>query len=384
MSADVGRAARPETGIEAAVPGGGAGSDPRPPIPAKPRQSLLARVARHPSTVPVAAVVLALLIGAGIIAAAGYSPITAYSAILTGALDPGNVDYTISTWGYILGMALAAAIPLRMGEFNLGGNGQLALGGIVAAVVAGQPGLPGPLAVVAALVAAIVIGALFSAIAAPLATRFGVPVIISTLMLAPVGVAIASFLVRYPLADPGSPVAQTPAVPAGAQLLPLGDLRYTNVGLLILIAALVVFWLVDTRTSVGFELRVAGVNRTFAAYGGLRAGRLTLGSMAFAGAAAGLVGAVIVLSPPYRFIDGALISPGYTTAGMAAAFLAGGRPSLLPVTVALFTILQVGGPAMQRDAGIPGQLSEVIQGVVIIVLALRTVIARVQAGRRES
>lgn len=348
------------------------------------RSNLLARAARHPSTVPIAAVVLALLIGAGIIAAAGYSPVTAYSAILTGALDPGNLDYTISTWGYILGMALAAAIPLRMAEFNLGGNGQLALGGIVAVVVASLPGLPGPVAVVAALVAAVVVGAAFSAIAAPLATRFGVPVIISTLMLAPVGVAIASFLVRYPLAEPGSPVAQTPTVPVAAQLLPLGELRYTNVGLLILIAALVLFWFVDTRTSVGFELRVAGTNRTFAAYGGLRAGRLTLGSMSFAGAAAGLVGAVIVLSPPYRFIDGALISPGYTTAGMAAAFLAGGRPALLPVTVALFTILQVGGPAMQRDAGIPGQLSTVIQGVVIVVLALRTVIARVQAGRGDS
>lgn len=337
-------------------------------------------VLRHPVIVPVGAVALALVVGAVIIGLAGYDPGIAYIAIVQGALDPGSLDYTLATWSYILGMAIAAAIPLRMGEYNLGGNGQLAVGGVVAAIVAGQASLPGPVALMAALGTAAIVGAAFAAIAVPVATRFGVPVIISTLLLSPVGVAVASFLVRYPFADPGTPVAQSQTVPEAARLGALGDLRYTNVGILVIVVALVAFWFIDSRTAAGYELRVAGNNRRFGTYGGLTIGRLLAGSMASAGAIAALVGAVIVLSPPFRYIDGALVSGGYANAGLAAAFLAGGRPALLPVSVFLFTILQVGGPAMQREAGIPSDLSDIIQGIVIVVLALRIVIVKWQSG----
>ncbi|MCU1571468.1 MAG: hypothetical protein JWR33_2209 [Naasia sp.] len=337
--------------------------------------------ARHPGVVPVGAVVLAVLIGAAIIAAAGLDPITAYSAVLQGALEPDSLDYTFSVWGFTCGMALAAAIPLRMGEFNLGGNGQLVLGGLAATVVAGA--LPGPLAVPLAVLAAAVLAAAFGAVSAPLATRFKIPIIISTLLLSPIAVAVVSFLVRFPLAEAGSGVAQTARLPEDARMWSIGDLSYSNVGLLILVAMMAVFWIVDSRTAVGFELRVVGANRRFGAYGGVVVGRLALGAMAAAGAAAGIVGAVIVLSSPYRLIDGALLSPGYTFAGFAAALLAGGRPLLIPVTSVLFAVLQVGGAAMERTADVPRQLSDLLQGVVIIVLALRTVLDAGRTGRSE-
>jgi ABC-type uncharacterized transport system permease subunit len=110
-------------------------------------------------------------------------------------------------------------------------------------------------------------------------------------------------------------------------------------------------------------------------------GRLAFGAMAASGAVAGIVGAIIVLSPPYRLVDGALLSPGYTFAGLAAALLAGGRPAFIPLTAALFTILQVGGAGMERSADVPRQLSDVLQGVVIIVLALRTIVDSRRTGR---
>jgi ABC-type uncharacterized transport system permease subunit len=335
---------------------------------------------RHPAVVPIGAVVVAALIGAVIIAAAGLNPITAYSAVISGALDPETLDYTFSVWGFICGMALVAAIPLRMGEFNLGGNGQLVLGGLAAAVVAGQSGLPPLLAVPAALLAAAVLAGGFGAISAPLATRFGIPIIISTLLLSPVAVAVVSYLLRFQIGEAGAAVAQTERFPESAHLWAIGDLSYTNVGLIVIILLMVAFWLVDKRTAVGFELRVVGANRRFGSYGGVRVGRLALGAMAASGAVAGIVGAVITLSAPYRLTDGALLSPGYTFAGLAAALLAGGRPALIPVTAILFTVLQVGGAAMERSADVPRQLSDVLQGVVIIVLALRTVIDSRRAG----
>ncbi|MFB2600423.1 ABC transporter permease [Herbiconiux sp. P17] len=350
----------------------------------RPGARLLSAALRHPAVVPIGAVIVALLIGAVIIAAAGLDPITAYAAVLNGALDPGTLDYTFSVWGFICGMALAAAIPLRMGEFNLGGNGQLVLGGLAAAVIAGNVPLPGPIVVPLAVLGAAVLSGAFGALSAPLATRFGIPIIISTLLLSPVAVAVVSFLVRFPLGEVGASQAQTPRLPEGARMFALGDLSYSNVGLLVIIVMMVAFWVVDSRTAVGFELRVVGANRRFGSYGGVRVGRLAFGAMAAAGAAAGIVGAIIVLSSPYRLIDGALISPGYTFAGLAAALLAGGRPALIPVTAVLFTVLQVGGAAMERSADVPRQLSDVLQGVVIVVLALRTVIDQRRTGRSSA
>ena len=357
---------------------------PEAPAPGRPGARLVRAALRHPAVVPVGAVVLALLIGAAIILAAGLDPVTAYAAVISGALEPGSLDYTFSVWGFIIGMALAAAIPLRMGEFNLGGNGQLVLGGLTAAVIAGNLPLPGPLVIPLAVIGAAVVSGAFGALSAPLATRFGIPIIISTLLLSPVAVAVVSFLVRFPLGEAGSANAQTPRLPEDARMWALGDLSYTNVGLLIIVAMMVVFYVVDSRSAVGFELRVVGANRRFGAYGGVRVPRLALGAMAAAGAAAGVVGAVIVMSSPYRLIDGALISPGYTFAGLAAALLAGGRPALIPVTAILFTVLQVGGQAMERSADVPRQLSDVLQGVVIVVLALRVVLDQRRTERSSA
>lgn len=336
---------------------------------------------RHPVVVPVGAVIVAVLIGAAIIAAAGLDPVTAYVAVVGGALDPNTLDYTFSVWGFICGMALVAAIPLRMGEFNLGGNGQLVLGGLAAALVAGQSGLPSILAVPAAILAAAVLAGAFGALSAPLATRFGIPIIISTLLLSPIAIAVVSYLVRFQIGEAGAAVAQTERFPESAQLWALGDLSYTNVGLIVIVALIVAFWLIDSRTAAGFEMRVVGANRRFGSYGGLRVGRLAIGAMAASGAVAGIVGAIITLSAPYRLTDGALLSPGYTFAGLAAALLAGGRPIFIPLTAVLFTVLQVGGAAMERSADVPRQLSDVLQGVVIIVLALRTVIESRSTGK---
>jgi ABC-type uncharacterized transport system permease subunit len=346
-----------------------------------PAARLMDTAVRHPVVVPLFAVVLAILIGAVIIVAAGLNPLDAYAAVLEGSLHPDTLDYTFSVWGFICGMALVAAIPLRMGEFNLGGNGQLVLGGLAAAIVAGQSGLPPLVAVPVALLAAAVLAGGFGAISAPLATRFGIPIIISTLLLSPIAVAVVSYLVRFQIGEAGAAVAQTDRFPEAARMWALGDLSYTNVGLLVVIALMVVFWLVDSRSAVGFELRVVGANRRFGAYGGVRVGRLAFGAMAASGAVAGIVGAIITLSAPYRLTDGALLSPGYTFAGLAAALLAGGRPALIPVTAILFTVLQVGGAAMERSADVPRQLSDVLQGVVIIVLALRTVLDSRRSGQ---
>jgi simple sugar transport system permease protein len=344
----------------------------RPGLRPEPRPGL--RRALGGAVVPLAAVAVAALVGAAVMALAGIDPLGGYGALVRGALGPGDLDFTAAAFTAILAMAVVFAVPHRMGEYNLGGDGQLVAGGITAAAVGLS--LPAPAAVLlpACLLAAALAGAAVAAASAPLANRLGVPVVISTLLLAVPVTALASYLVRFPLAQPGSGVAQTPRLPDAAHLPALSGLRYTNLGLLLVLLVLVAFVVVDARTSVGFELRVTGANRAFADYGGVPVARLTLGALAVSGAVGGLAGAVIVMSQPFRFIDDALTAPGYTFAGIAAALLAGGRPVLLPLTAGLFTVLQVGAAALEREADVPRQLGQVLQAVVILVLALRTVV----------
>jgi simple sugar transport system permease protein len=144
-----------------------------------------------------------------------------------------------------------------------------------------------------------------------------------------------------------------------------------NQGLLLVavIVAAVVF--VDRRTSIGFEMRLRGLNERFARYGGVELQRQTFGVMLASGAIAGLVGAVMVLGSQFRYTDGALTAPQYSWSGTLAALLAGGEPVGAVIAGVAFAALQTGGFAMERSIEIPRVLTMVLQSVVILFLAMR-------------
>ncbi|WP_214105283.1 ABC transporter permease subunit [Acrocarpospora catenulata] len=330
---------------------------------------------------PVVAVGGALALTTLVMLVVGVDPSLAYPALVRGAIADGNLEYTIAAFVPTLGMALAFALPLRAGEFNLGGDGQLAAGGVAAAALALSAPLPPVLAVLLPLAAATLAGGLVAALAAPLSTRLGIPAIVSTLLISAPAVSLASYLVRFPLGEQGTGLAQTPPLPAAAHLPALTEGGYVTLGLP-LIVALTGLWLyADGRTVLGYELRATGRNREFARYGGVRVNRLAAFALAGGGGFAGLVGGLIVLGPPYRFVDGALTAPGYTFTAVAAVLLAAARPFAVPVAVALLTLLQVGGQGMEREAGVPSQLTQIVQGLIIVIVA---VFATVRARRRRA
>ncbi|WP_248958601.1 ABC transporter permease [Sphaerisporangium perillae] len=337
----------------------------------------LRSAARSPALPAIAG---ALVLTTIVMTLVGVDPAEAYPALIRGAVADGNLEYTIGAFVPTLGMALAFAIPFRTGEFNLGGDGQMALGAVAAAALALALPLPPGIAVVVPLAAAALTGALVAGVSAPLHTRLGIPAIVTTLLLSTPAVALASYLVRFPLAEPNTGIAETPVLPAAAHLPSIGDSGYVTVALPLILVLTLAWLYADTGTVLGYEIRATGANREFARYGGIDVDRLAIATLAGGGAFAGLVGGLIVLSPPYRLVDGALTSPGYTFTGVAAVLLAAGRPIGVPFTVALLTILQVGGQGMERDAGVPSQLTQVIQGLIIVIVAV-TATMRHRPGR---
>ena len=318
---------------------------------------------------------IALIIGAVMLAATGANPLVAYQAIVTGAVGSAGIGDSLTQAVPLTGMAIALAIPLRAGLVNLGGDGQMVLGGITAAAVGLADPLPGPLTLVLAILAGMAAGALYAALAAACENRFGVPLLVSSLLLSYPAMSAASYLARFPLKEDGASLPETPQLPAGVRLPALGS-GTLNAGLLLVLVVIVAYLFIDARTPAGFEVRMTGHNARFASYTGVDRPRLTLRLMAVSGAVAGLVGAICVLSFPYRFIDGALISPNYTWTGLLAALLAAASPVGTVAAAVFFAFMTTGGAGMERVTEVPRELTTVLQALIIVFLAVRTGIFR--------
>ena len=325
-------------------------------------------------TPPAIAILGAMAIGAGMMLAAGHDPIAAYQAMFGGALGGRGFSGLLATLARatpIVGMGLAAAVALRGGFLNLGGEGQLVFGGLAAALVGLHVPLPGILLLPTALLAGTLAGGAWALLARGLEMRFGVPLLIGTLLLNYPARYIASYLVNHPLRDVASGMSQTFRIPASIELPRLTAGARLHAGaLLVLALVLAAAWYIR-RTRTGYELRMTGKNIRFARYGGVDVKRLGLGTMLTSGGIAGLVGALEVLGTHHRFIDGALTDPLYAWTGLMAALLAGSSPLGALAAGLFFAAVYTGGFAMERGAQVPRELSQVLQALMILLIAAR-------------
>lgn len=321
---------------------------------------------------PLLAISGALVFGGVLLLLTGHDPIAAYAALLEGALGGrggANLLATLQRATPIVGMGLATAVALRAGFLNLGGEGQLVLGALAAALTVLELPLAGPLLLPAGLLAGAAAGGLYAWLAYALEARFTVPLLISTLLLNYPARYLASYAVAHPWRDVASGMSQTALVPEAARLPALASGSGLHAGsLLILASVLAAAWLLH-RTRVGYELRMTGLNADFARYGGIDVRRLGARVMIISGGLAGLVGAIEVLAVHHRFIDGALTQPLYAWTGLMTALLAGSAPLGVLAAGLLFSGIQTGGFGMERGAGVPRELSRVIQALAILLVA---------------
>jgi ABC-type uncharacterized transport system permease subunit len=324
---------------------------------------------------PVAiAILFAALAGGALVLVSGHDPLQAYAEIVKGSLSRDSLPDTLNWATPLVGMTLAAALPLRGGMVNLGGDGQLVIGGLIGALLPLVLPGPGALVSIVALGAAALGAGLYAMLAAWGETRHGIPMLISSLLLSYPAVGVTSYLARFPFRDVATGLPQTPMISEAARLYTLNGPLNAGSLLIVAIAAAAIF--VDRRTVVGYELRMRGENLRFAGYGGVRLDRQAMRTMFASGAIAGLVGAIVVLGSQFRFIDDALLSPSYTWSGLMAALLVGGEPAGAILSALFFSALQTGGFAMQRETSVPRVLTLVLQAIVILFLAMRQGVGR--------
>lgn len=320
---------------------------------------------------PLLAILGGILIGAILIVLLGQNPITAYGKLLEGAFGRYNLPSTLNRAVPIVGAGLAAALAFRAGLFNLGVEGQLVLGGLAAALAAIYLPIPDVLRLPVAILVAIVVGGGYSVLSAWFQFRFGVPILISSLLMNYPAVFFASYLVSGPLGERLSGVSQTAQVPVSVRFALLVPGSQLNAGAFITLGLVLVLALVVGRTVIGYEIRMRGVNLEFARYGGVRVQRLGYGVMLASGMIAGIVGAIEVLGVHYRFIDTALTAPLYAWVGLMAALLSGSNPIGVLLAGLFFSALETGGVGMERNTEIPRELSLVLQALIIMLIATR-------------
>ncbi len=281
---------------------------------------------------PLLSILASLLLTSTLLLYIQASPITAYMALLQGAL--GNlyaVGVTVVRGVPLIFAGLAVAVAFRAGLFNIGGEGQLQMGALLGTIVALTTG-----SLWLALAAGIAAGAATGALAGALKAWRGVNEIITTIMLNFIAVEIVNHVVGGPFQERGAVYPATPAVPVEARLTAIVPGTRLHAGFLLAILAAAIL----PRTTAGFRLRAVGANPEAARHAGIRVETYLVIAMAISGAAAGLGGIIEILGVQYRL--GHEWSSGWGFQGIAVAFLAGGH-LLGSVVVGLFFGLLVAG-----------------------------------------
>ena len=265
----------------------------------------------------------------------------------------------------IIGVGISLAF--RAGVFNLGGEGQLLLGGIAASVVGLYAAVFGPVTPLVALAAGAAAGGLWAGIAALLRARFGVLEVISTIMLNFVAMNLVSYLVRGPLQEPTRIYPQTSSIASVAHLWTIVPQSRLHFGLVIAIVVAIASWWVLARTAAGFRLRAVGASPSAAVVTGrVDVPRVTMLALVAGGALAGLAGGIEVTGVTYALYEN--LSPGYGFSAIAVAILARLDPLRVIGTALLFATLETGALGMQRDAGVPAVVATALEAVAILVV----------------
>ena len=308
------------------------------------------------------------LIGAALIRYQGVSPWYAYQTIFKEALlvDGGLTRTLLKTAPLIL-TGLAVVIPLRVGLFNIGGQGQFVISAALAGVTAYAARGAGFGALIIGLLVGVLVGAMWASIAALLKTWRGVHEVITTIMLNNIAAGIIWWMVttgpgafkntsQIPMTGPIDKAAWMPTI-AG---IPLG---------FVIAAALAILcgWMLS-RTTMGFRFDTVGKNKFAAGYAGIPINRVILLSMVLAGGLAGLAGAMEVHGVMHHFepaIGGTL---GFD--GITIALLARSNPIWTIPAAFLVGILRTGAAGLQFATGIAPEIVDLILAITLLLVSI--------------
>ncbi|MBB2742461.1 UNVERIFIED_ORG: simple sugar transport system permease protein [Microbispora rosea subsp. rosea] len=316
---------------------------------------------------PVIAVVFAILITSVVLLVAGKAPVEAFTTLADYGTQPRSMAMILNTGVMYYISALAVAVGFRMNLFNIGVDGQYRLAAVVAAGLGGAAVVPGVLNIVLVIVVAVVVGALWAAIAGLLRVYRGVSEVISTIMLNAIATGLGSWLVSEHFGVLTGNDLGTRPIPDDAHMpgIPLiaGTPVLVNGFIVVAVLLGVAYWVVLNRTRFGFELRATGKSESAAVASGVSVKKMIVVTMVMSGAVAGLIGMPELLGASYKYSNNFPAGLGFT--GIAIALLGRNNPVGMAVGALLWSFLDNSSNQLQL-LDISKEIVQIMQGVVVL------------------
>ncbi|MEJ2757473.1 MAG: ABC transporter permease, partial [Anaerolineales bacterium] len=340
---------------------------------------------------PVFAVLAALAVGAVMLIALGADPFEAFAALIDGAFGSSNAlaDTVVKATPLLL-VGLGICISFRGNVINIGGEGQMIAGALMATALGlAFPNWPGFLMITVAMVAGFFGGALWGGIPGLLKAYFNVNEILSTIMMNAIAVQLMNYMLSGPMIDPvqASNASQIPQTARLSKAFDLPRLIPTrlHLGALIAVILAVLVYILLWRTTLGYRIRAVGQNPNASRYAGIDVKRQIMLALILSGAFAGLAGAIQVYGINHRMItDGS--ATGFTGSagfnGIVAALFGQLHPLGTIPAAFLFGALLVGANKLQRVMQVPSALITTLNGLVVVFVVSSEIWRRKREQKR--
>lgn len=331
--------------------------------------------------IPILAIFTAVVIGGIIIKWVGGDPLLAYKGLLEGSFGSKKALSETAIWAtpYIFA-GLAVALAFKGGLFNIGAEGQLAVGAVFSSLIGyALPGwlgfdLPAFIHMPLAIIIGMLMGGVWAGIVGWLKAYTGGHEVINTIMMNYIALNTTSFLMNGVMKDPSpnNVIARTPLISESARVPAIFEGLRVHWGfVLALLVAFLIWWLLN-KTTLGFEIRTVGLNPDAAQYAGINVKRTIVLTMVLSGMLAGLAGSIEVTGLNYRHELGFSIGYGYDA--IAIALLGKSHPLGIVLSSILFAAMRNGATRMQFLTQLPTDLISVLQALILLFVAADVII----------
>ncbi|MBE0681683.1 MAG: ABC transporter permease [Anaerolineales bacterium] len=333
------------------------------------------------SLVPFLAILTAVVVGGVIIAFVGGDPLLAYRGLIQGSFGSTKALSETAVWAtpYIFA-GLAVALAFKGGLFNIGAEGQLAVGAVASSLIGyALPewlgyDLPAIIHLPLAIIFGILMGGLWAGIVGWLKAYTGGHEVINTIMMNYIALNTTSFLLNGVMKDrsPTNVIARTPLIADSARIPPLFEGLRVHWGfILALLVAFLIWWLLN-KTTLGFQIRTVGLNPDAAKYAGINVKRIIILTMVLSGMLAGMAGTIEVTGLNYRHELGFSIGYGYDA--IAIALLGKSHPLGVVLSAFLFAAMRNGATRMQFLTQMPVDLISMLQAFILLFVAADAIV----------
>lgn len=346
-------------------------------------------------TIPLFTILIALIVGAVVLLALGKNPFGAYYNLLQGCGLAPKASYAghksiltdfMSFLSYLTPMifaALAFAVSMRSGLFNIGISGQMLAAGFLASITVGYSTMAAPVAKPLAVLIGVAAGAAVGGIIGFLKYRFNINEVVSSIMLNYILQYVCSFFINTYFVDPVS--RQSKAVSQASRLTlvdtMVGDLKMDiPLGIILAFLAVALVKFLMDKTKLGYEMKAVGFSGSASRYAGIHVGKNIVLTMVISGALSGLAGVTYYLGYFGSIRPRTLCDTGFDS--IAVCLLGNCNPVGIVFSSFLITLIDKGSTYMSSTAGVQAEIADVITGVILLFSAC-TAYIKYRVGRIE-